>query len=117
MSKTNTKYNHDHYIENRDIIIADRKKYRKENPVAMKRQALKKSYGITYEDWQLIWESQDGKCAICGKSFIKPSDAYVDHDHKTNKIRGLLCNRCNLGIGYFNDDIEVFMNVIKYLDI
>jgi len=50
-----------------------------------------------------MWESQDGKCAICGKQFQTPFNARVDHNHRTGEVRGLLCHRCNVGLGYIED--------------
>ncbi|MBA7572891.1 hypothetical protein ES708_14678 [subsurface metagenome] len=76
---------------------------------------IKTKYNLSHEDWLKIWESQDGKCSICGKSFIELSDACTDHDHKTDEIRGLLCRECNLGIGFFNDNPKLTAEATKYL--
>ena len=80
-----------------------------------KKIQLKYRYNLSYEDWLRMWEGQDGKCVICGESFTKPSDSRVDHNHKTNKIRGLLCNKCNLGIGCFNDNPKLTTKATEYL--
>ena len=64
-------------------------------------------YGITYEDYQRMFAEQDGKCKICGVSprhcYPKRGGLVVDHDHKSLKVRGLLCVRCNLLVGYMED--------------
>jgi len=62
-------------------------------------------------------EEQGGVCAICGNG----QDAgyrqllYVDHDHETGKVRGLLCQRCNSGIGHFVEDIDVVERAYLYM--
>jgi len=71
-----------------------------------------------------VWfEKQKPMCKICGKtvhkapenSKDKQNQAVIDHDHKTGKLRGLLCHQCNVGIGNFKDDINRLMNAILYL--
>ncbi len=89
-------------------------RWNKNNPEAVKRRNLKR-YDLSYENWLRMWEEQDGKCAICEKPFNKPSNACVDHNHKTGEIRGLLCNRCNYGLGFFNDNQKLIIRAIKYL--
>lgn len=66
-------------------------------------------------------EEQNGVCAICrckekiinknGKKWLLA----IDHNHKTGKIRGLLCNSCNIGLGRFNEDIKLLKKAIEYL--
>ena len=58
---------------------------------------------------------QGGRCAICGEDSPKMRLA-IDHDHKTGRIRGLLCRHCNLGLGAFLDDTEVMGRAIDYLN-
>ena len=77
---------------------------------------IKRLYGITIEEYNELKEKQNNKCAICGtdeKNLIKK--LAVDHCHTTGKVRGLLCRKCNSGIGFLQDDIEVLTNAIKYL--
>ena len=60
--------------------------------------------------------AQDGKCAICGTTSTGNRKAFhVDHDHKTGKVRGLLCSNCNTGIGNLRDDIGLLNRAIEYL--
>ena len=78
---------------------------------------LKKNYGMTLDEYKALHKSQDGRCACCGIEGSKfKRGLNVDHDHKTSVIRGLLCNRCNPGIGYFEDSIENLHKAIKYLE-
>lgn len=75
-----------------------------------------RKYGITTEDYLEIIESQDNECAICGTS-ISDLDhtAHLDHCHDTGKVRGVLCRRCNTGIGMLNDDPDTLMKAVNYL--
>jgi hypothetical protein len=85
---------------------------------------LKRKYGITLEKYKELVEAQNGVCKICGG--ITPNrdwkdgrkqwlQLFVDHDHKTGKIRGLLCNTCNVGISLLKDDIRLLESAIRYL--
>jgi hypothetical protein len=82
--------------------------------VARRKDNLKFRYGITEEDYNLMLENQNNCCAICKKeSDIKLS---VDHCHQSGAVRGLLCKKCNLGLGYFKDDTTTIKEAIKYLN-
>lgn len=70
-------------------------------------------YGITYADRDKLYEQQGGCCAICGKDLNHKYD--TDHCHTTGRVRGLLCKNCNRGLGFFDDDVERFKTVIRYL--
>lgn len=72
--------------------------------------------GITIEVYNHLFEKQKGKCFICNTHQDRLSVALsVDHNHTTGKIRGLLCRRCNQGIGLFNDNVEFLRKSIVYL--
>lgn len=79
---------------------------------------LKTNYGITEEDYQALLEGQEGKCAICLTD--TPTGKWkvfaVDHCHKTGKVRGLLCNECNRGIGLLKDNAELLKKAAAYLE-
>ena len=86
----------------------------------MKDYDLKRSYGITLNDYEEMFKSQGGCCAICNRhiSEIKhkrKKNLCVDHDHDTGEVRGLLCDKCNRGIGLLNDSIETLKSAIMYL--
>ena len=76
---------------------------------------LKKAYGISNEDYERMLEKQNNSCAICGKICSDKEKFPVDHDHKTKKVRGILCHVCNKGLGCFYDDISKLESAIKYL--
>ena len=79
---------------------------------------LSKTYGLSEEDYFKMYEDQQGCCLICKL----PEDKHkhygkfvVDHDHSTGKVRGLLCNHCNVLIGHAKEDIRILENSIIYL--
>lgn len=76
------------------------------------RRRLNKKYGITQEYYDKMLSDQNGSCAICRVLLVRP---LVDHCHKTGKVRGLLCDSCNFGIGSFKDDIDVLERARQYL--
>jgi hypothetical protein len=79
-------------------------------------QKLKKRYGITLDMYAEILASQNGVCAICEYAPSADEKALaVDHCHKTLRIRGLLCQWCNRGLGYFKDNTKVMKKAIEYL--
>jgi len=74
-------------------------------------------YGITHKDYNIMFTTQKGCCAICGKhQSILTYRLAVDHNHKTNKVRGLLCKGCNTSLGAMEDSIELFSKAIQYLE-
>ncbi len=91
--------------------------------ISNRKSALKKYFNLSLEQYNVMLENQDGKCAICNKeenilhhSTKIPGSLCVDHDHKDGKTRGLLCSMCNFGIGYFKDSKQLLIKAIKYLD-
>jgi len=62
-----------------------------------------KRYGLTLEQVDEILFKQNHKCAICDRS-LKEMNRNIDHDHRTGKVRGILCHRCNAGLGYVEDE-------------
>lgn len=77
---------------------------------------LKRVYGITLADYKTMVSAQDGRCACCGKepkSDHRISNLSVDHCHESGVVRGLLCNKCNLILGYFESDHV--SNILAYL--
>lgn len=77
-----------------------------------------KKFNFTYEDYLNLLEEQGGKCAICPKTENQEyhKNFNIDHDHKTGKVRGLLCNGCNTGLGLFKDNTVNLQSAINYLN-
>lgn len=79
-----------------------------------------KVYGLTPEKYQYLLSQQNGNCAICKnppniRLNGRIKSLAVDHDHKSNKVRGLLCDRCNRALGLFGDDLIILQDAIAYL--
>jgi len=64
-------------------------------------------------DYDAMYDAQGGACAVCGRT---DEPLNVDHCHSSLKIRGLLCDRCNRGLGYFADKPELLRNAATYLE-
>ena len=78
---------------------------------------LNKNYGITHEIYLKMLEEQNGCCKICCVSEEESGKRlHVDHSHKTGKVRGLLCTRCNTAIGKFKEDPEIIRRAIEYVE-
>lgn len=72
---------------------------------------FKRQYNFSVDEFQKLKKQQKGRCAICHKR----KQLCVDHNHKSRKIRGLLCRTCNLAIGFFFDQIQLLEEAIRYL--
>ena len=81
---------------------------------------LHRNYKLTPEDFNLLWDQQSGKCAICSEPMDprgrRKTAVAVDHCHDTGVVRGLLCRGCNTGIGSLKDSIDVLKSAVKYLE-
>ncbi len=78
---------------------------------------LKHRYGLTGDDWNKMFIKQQGCCAVCNKhqSELKQK-LNIDHNHKNGKVRSLLCNRCNVVLGFVNDNVILLEKLINYLE-
>lgn len=91
------------------------KKYRENNIELIKNQKLIARYGITLEDYNNLLILQNNKCAICLNELKQGRSTHVDHCHNSNKVRGLLCVKCNLALGLLKDNIEALDRIYNYL--
>lgn len=99
--------------DNRDRCVENQKQWVKQNPDSHKASVLKYTYGIDLMEYNRLIEQQHNTCAICGG--ISEESLYIDHDHETNKIRGLLCRACNFAIGLLKDNPELCEKAAQYL--
>ena len=77
---------------------------------------LKRHYGITAAEFDIMLANQGGCCAICGTTNPGGKGAFhVDHCHETGTVRGLLCQQCNMGLGHFQDNTQSLAIAIYYL--
>lgn len=92
------------------------KKRAKRDPEGLKlknrRTQLRLKYSMSLEDYNQMYNNQQGLCKICGDFY---NLLFIDHCHSTNKIRGLLCNGCNSGLGFFKDNSNILNRAILYL--
>ena len=72
-----------------------------------------RKYGLTEKQFRALKRAQENRCAICGARLS--GKICVDHDHTTKKVRGLLCHKCNTGLGFFEDDPIRLLRAIWYL--
>ncbi len=102
---------------------ARRSEYTKASTYGVSTAELRRWYAYT-------WARQEGRCAICAAEFVgsaepvsrvydkhakRTGQAYVDHDHDTGKLRGLLCHRCNLQVGYVEKDTALAIKAVDYV--
>jgi hypothetical protein len=105
-------YRKKHYKEHTEVYAA----YRKERTSVNNRAAhLMSRYGITVVEYAAMFTAQEGVCLIC-KRPPKKRPLHVDHDHKTGKIRGLLCFRCNYGLSWFGHNSQTLQNASQYIE-
>jgi hypothetical protein len=101
-------YNRAWYERNRERVLSLRRG-------ALNREYnLKKKYGLTVDELEQMKLEQMNLCAICHQTPTLRG-LFVDHDHETGLVRGLLCQHCNLAIGHLKDDPEIALAVAEYL--
>ena len=92
--------------------------WNKNNPDKVKdirrKNKLKQKYGITVDEYDKMFEEQNGVCYLCGNTHDR-RHLNVDHCHTTGKIRKLLCDKCNMALGLVNDSKELLTKMIGYL--
>lgn len=76
---------------------------------------LRRKFGITSETFDAMFEAQEGRCAICRRKPTPGISLHVDHEHATNRVRGLLCFKCNNALGDFEDDQALLLSAVNYL--
>jgi hypothetical protein len=98
------------------------KSHKPERNSQSRKAMLKRQYGMTPEDYEQMFDEQQGLCALC----LRPeTDTYpngvvkrlcVDHDHETGRVRGLLCRACNVGMGLFGESAEMLRRAADHID-
>lgn len=108
--------------KNKDKVKVIRERYTQNNKEKLRdrdrKYDLKYLYDITLEQYNNILDDQGKVCAICGVDDPGggKGNFHIDHDHNTGKIRGLLCNRCNMMLGYAKDSIKTLLKATEYLN-
>ncbi len=111
-------------VNSEKIKVRKRGRYQENKPLHRSYQ-LKSKYGLTVDQFDALLAKQENRCGICSKHFttitgdrksngqMKP---VVDHDHANGRVRGLLCQRCNSGLGMFDDSVSTIVNAGCYLE-
>lgn len=103
--------------ENRKRANATRRKWRINNPDKHKCYVLRRTYGISLEEYNAILLAQGGACGICKSATVGNCGRrlYVDHNHETGKVRGILCGKCNSVLGFVSDTPGILEAAIDWL--
>lgn len=98
--------------------LAVRTKCTECNELRKYKRFIQKTYDISWEDYEIMFDNQKGCCAICKSrvSSARTTRLFVDHCHNTAKVRGLLCSSCNHGLGLFKDSPTLLKRAISYLE-
>jgi len=115
--------NREHVIErvqswqraNPERLSATRKKTRELRRDIDRDAYLRRKFGLGSPEYEAMLADQGGRCRICGRLPRNGSSLHVDHDHETGEVRGLLCFRCNGGLGQFSEDTERLALAAGYL--
>jgi len=104
---------------NKERANAIGRKTRAKHPKTRQNAKFKARYGISLDQFNEMSRQQEHKCSICAKhgSENKNGKLFVDHCHKTGKIRGLLCDRCNKSLGLMEDNVDLLRSSIGYLEV
>lgn len=82
---------------------------------SLSKMSKKRLYDISIEQYEMLFKSQHDVCAICSMPSKNNGKLFVDHDHETNKIRGLLCDKCNFILGLSGESASILQEAINYL--
>jgi hypothetical protein len=123
---------HERYLIKAEEIKAKVKKWQLDNPErhaenqarwrdsggkarSNRKSHLKRTFGLTLEEYDEMLAAQRGGCAICGDTPEAGKTLHIDHDHETGLVRGLLCQRCNHGLGLFREDDTLLQEAAAYV--
>ena len=97
----------------------DTRRWVTDNKDTAKERYLQRTYGIGEKEYQAMLLSQNNCCVLCGTEFVSggwgPDSPVVDHCHTQGHVRGILCNECNRGLGYFHDNPIALQRAAQYL--
>lgn len=102
------------YTASHRELVRQRQKANYESDTTRDRYLVKK-YGITLEQYHAIEAQQLGKCACCLGAPTRDGRLFVDHNHQTGQVRGLLCHQCNVALGLAREKTEILEQMISYL--
>jgi len=105
-----------YYLKNSEHVKEYGKNWRKRNREYCKEYDLHRHYNLTKIEFEKILIDQNFKCAICNEILVPGKQTHIDHCHNSMKVRGILCHRCNTGIGLFKESIYNLKEAIKYIE-
>lgn len=113
-SRANTRASYAAHAEARRISA---RHYREQNREVIRLRKRCNTHDITRDDYFEMWNLQAGRCAICLERLVDDGtrQTHVDHDHATGRVRGLLCDDCNVGLGRFYDEPESLRRAADYV--
>lgn len=86
-----------------------------DNPGRIRARNIQRLYGLTRAEYDAMVIAQGGVCAVCGRG-PQRTELCIDHDHETGRVRGLLCQHCNRGLGLLGDDATLMRKLADYVD-
>lgn len=97
--------------------VEDQRKWYKANAENVRWRHIENKYGVSYEQFQTILEQQGYACALCLTPFegLKRREMHIDHCHSTQTVRGILCMKCNVGLGMLGDNEEGLLRALSYV--
>ena len=109
--------NKEYYLNHKEKLKTKHKEYYNKHKEEFKKYHLKNRYSLSISKFNNLLLAQNMKCAICKEplDLQNPHNVNIDHDHKTGKIRGILCNKCNVAIGLLRDNPEYAYSAFIYL--
>lgn len=99
------------YASHTQEVREKKRRERAENREVAHNKDRERKYGITLTVFESMQQTQNGRCAICKQEAAK----CVDHNHKTGKVRALLCRKCNSGLGQFKEDFSILIRAADYI--
>lgn len=115
-------WHHSTKAKRTEKLLAQSRKSYKQNPAYWRAYALRKRFNLSVSEYQEVHDAQNGLCAICHKPEVdlsklgKVKFLTVDHCHVTGAVRGLLCRKCNAGLGMFSESSEMLRKAAEYLE-
>lgn len=111
---------HGHWYRGKNLVVKYNSRTKKTarqcrtcNNARQRRTSSERLYGVSLEEKRLLLKQQQHKCAICRKRLRR---LFIDHCHKTNKVRGLLCLHCNSAMGFLKDDRFIILMALAYIE-
>lgn len=85
-------------------------------PLIKRESDLNRKYNITADNYNQMVAEQNNACLICESPATSPTSLFVDHNHDTGEVRGLLCHHCNTALGLFKDSPQLLKKAVSYLE-